>query len=83
MKQKTVRANEYTITTKGNYVKVFINGILHLSVLYNKVLGMQTWINSTGWYCIEIYTENKDIMCECDSVEKWSSVIKLLNNTIK
>ncbi len=78
MKKKTT----YSITTTGNYVKVFINGILHLSFKYNEFIGLQAWKTSTDWYCLEIYTESKDILCEYDSLAKWTSIINLLNTAI-
>jgi hypothetical protein len=75
----------YTITTKGNYVKIFINGLLHFSIKYNDIISIQTWIMSNGWYCIEYYVKGKEesILSEYDDFEKWSAIVKLLNENIK
>lgn len=75
--------NKYTISTKGNFIKIFISGILHFSINQKELLSIQSWINGNDWYCIEIYTEHREILLEYDDFKKWTSIINLLNNAIQ
>lgn len=74
---------KYAITTDGNYYKVFINNMLHFSISCYGILGIQTWVKGSGWFCIEIYMKEKNMLLEYDSFDKWKAVINLLNQNIK
>jgi hypothetical protein len=73
--------NIYTATTKGKFLKIFINDIIHLSISYRDIISIHSWIMNKDWYCIEFYILGKEerILCEYDSIKKWKSVLCLLD----
>jgi hypothetical protein len=82
---KIAKKNKYSITSTGNFIKIYINDVLHISIKYNDIASIQTWKMSNGWYCIEYYLNGLDepILSEYDNIDKWKSIIKLLDETIK
>lgn len=73
---------KYKITTNGSFLKVFINNLLHICVVQKDIIGIQSWLEGSNWYVIEIYTTNKTIKCEYDDYEKWSKILNLLNQNL-
>lgn len=73
---------KYAITTKGGFLKIFINGILHIAIEQNKLIGVQSWKMGSGFYIIRFYTPTRKITCEYDSYEKWEKILGLLNQNL-
>lgn len=74
----------YSSVIKGNCVKIYIGGIMHLCYPQGSLMGIQTYIKNVKWYCIDIYLiNNTTILCEYDESEKWTEIIKLLDDSIK
>lgn len=73
---------KFSITTKGAYLKIFIDGVVHVCIEQKKIVGFQSWKSGNGWYCIEFYTSKKSILLEYDNIAKWKSILDLLNKTI-
>lgn len=70
-----------SIQIKDNNIKIFIDGILHLSIKHDELIGFQSWIlgDDEKIYCIEYYTKSKDILTEYNNFEKWKSILGLLD----
>lgn len=73
---------KYSIDTSGDYLRVMINGLVHVCVKQDDMVGFRSWVERKGWYCIEFYTKHQVIKTEYDSFDKWSSILKLLNETL-
>jgi hypothetical protein len=72
--------NKYDLKIEKNALKIYINDILHISIKRSSILGYQSWINApAGMYFIEYTTDGREILTEYDDVEKWKSILKLLN----
>jgi hypothetical protein len=73
--------NEYSISVEDNQVKIYINGLIHLMLKKDRLLGFDSWIleNASFKYCIEFYLQGGTILLEYDTQEKWAAVLKLLD----
>lgn len=73
---------KYKLTTKGGFLKIFINEILHIAIKQVDIMGVQSWKEGSGYYVIRFYTKNRKITCEYDDIEKWSKILGLLNQNL-
>ncbi len=74
--------NKYSLIIDKKQIKIFINDILHLSIMQNELISIQSWIigyNSDRKYCIEYTTKTQVINSEYDNIKKWKSILNLLN----
>lgn len=73
-----------TVRVKENVLKVYIEFVLHLRVLYSDIKGVQSWQDSNGFYYIEFYVEgsNQLVELEYDDKEKWKQILKLLDEVL-
>ena len=80
--QNSRTAQNITCEADPEDIRIFINGILHIFIRRSELVCLQSWyINK--WCCkIEIYTTSRDIMFEYNSVEKWKTILNLLNENI-
>lgn len=65
--------------SNGTTLKVYIGGLLHLSIPKGRYIAMQSWIERPDWCVIEIYLEGLTLMCEYTSIEKWRETLKILD----
>lgn len=63
-------------------VCILINGIPHLKFLKRKYIGLQSWYESKNDFRIEIYLEGTIINTEYNSLEKWKTVLEIINAQI-
>ncbi len=77
------RDNLYKITAKGNFIKVYINDILHICIPHKKKILIQTWITNETWYSIQIEVAGQKDLYEYDDFNKFKSIITLLDSVIK
>lgn len=75
-----------SLKIENNEVKIYVNGILHLAIKHNKLRGIQSWKDSKWWriwrpkfYSIEYTVGEITIISEYDSIEKWISILNLLD----
>lgn len=73
---------KYEIDASGNFIRIYINGVLHLMFKQDEFLGLESWIASTNLFYLEIYLRGLTIKCEYDSIEKWKSIIALIEKTL-
>ncbi len=69
---------EITIDFKKGKLRIYINGILHLSI-HHPNYQIQSWKEAKDWYIIVFYTEMGEIQCEYDDVEKWKQILRLVD----
>jgi len=60
-------------------VCVLINGIPHLKFIKKKYIGLQAWYESKNDFKIEIYLEGAIITTEYNSLEKWKTILNIIN----
>lgn len=72
----------YDIEIENLWVKIYINGYLHLLFKQDKLLGLQSYKKETNLYCIELTFATNIITTEYDSPERWSQILKLLDENI-
>lgn len=66
--------SEVSIKVKWCSIKIYINNILHLEILKNEIVAVQSWVND-GKYIIEYSLTNRDIKTEYYSRETWESIL--------
>jgi len=74
--------HKITATCTGRYLKIFINGLLHVSVTLYDFYGIQATVESNNWFTIKIYSK-KNILLEYDNKELWSEILKLINENVR
>lgn len=74
---------EVELTIKENKIKIFINGIIHVCIKADEFVAFQSWREDyNGMFYIEFYTHKQDFFCEYDCIDKWKTILKLLNEKI-
>lgn len=66
-------------------IKIYINGLLHLSINRNELLGIQSWLKGTKrrMYYIEFTMRTREILSNYDSRATWAEILKLLDQVIQ
>lgn len=72
-----------TSTCEQDYLRVYFNGVMHLSLYIGGLVGVQSYVESASWYCIE-YTFEKGAMIrsQYDNKEVWSEVLKQIGEYV-
>jgi hypothetical protein len=73
---------KYEIVNEYPYTKIFINEFLHLKFVTRKLIGVQSWKETENLFCIELYLEGGNILCEYDEQSKWVSILELLEKEL-
>ena len=68
----------YHAVSKGAWLKLYIDGHLHLCLRHGDLLGFQSWV-SENFYCIEFYMADTTVLAEYDKREKWQQILDLLD----
>lgn len=80
----TITSNKDALLS--NYLKIYINGILHLAINRQKLDNIQTWKNDTNdqsVYYLELFYKNGTrVMAEYNNIEKFQSIIKLIDDNL-
>ncbi len=64
------------------FIKVYVNGLLHVMVKRNEFVGISSWSDGNSKYSIEYHTNQTSILTEFDSRENWERVLVVLNENI-
>ena len=70
------------IKTAHERVKIYFDGLLHLSIDITDGLSIQSWQEDWGMYYIEYYTKNVVIMTHYSRREHWEELLKQLDEII-
>lgn len=73
---------EFKLEEINDWIKVYINGTLHLFLNKKKLSGFQSWKFGKKEWCIEFSYPNSTIFCAYDDEEKWKSILALLDKNL-
>jgi hypothetical protein len=72
-----------TLTHTIKDLRIYIDGILHVHLLSDKYVGLQSWIDGGAKYCIELtVSEGKNIKMEYENKQTWVAILKLLDENM-
>lgn len=79
------KLTQYTITTTGNYIKIYIRGILHLQLPNDEPIVIQAWVKNEQSFMIEYRTRSgtKLTHSEYNQSKKWKAILALLDSQLK
>lgn len=64
-------------------LRIYINGILHIQLKLQDLIGFQSWIHGEREYYIEYYFQgNNKITTAYGEKDKWVAILKLLEDNI-
>lgn len=63
-------------------VRIYINGSLHIMFKQDELISIQSWVESTNLFFIEIQLKGATMKCEYDSAERWTKILNLLDETL-
>lgn len=70
----------------SNYIKIYINDILHLAIKRKELIEVQTWKNDTNqqsvYYLECSYKNGHKVMAEYNDYEKFKKIIQLIDNNL-
>lgn len=70
----------------SNYLKIYINGILHLAINRERLDNLQSWKNDTNdqsvYYLELFYTNGTRVMAEYNDIEKFTRIMKIIDDNI-
>ncbi len=74
---------KFSLKLANKSIKIYIDGLLHLSIKQSELLSIQSWVNGNGenrQYHI-MYTLKNGVEVESDYNDriKWESILKLLD----
>ena len=78
----TTKKQKVTCSSTGNNLKIFINGLLHLSVNIYEIRGLKSEIQSPHWFTISYYVKETEIECQYGNKQIWTDILTLLNEHI-
>ena len=71
---------QVTLERRHKSFCIRIDGLLHLSFDYSRLLGIQSWINErNGSFHIELTLRGGTIECDYDNFELFKRVLELLD----
>jgi hypothetical protein len=70
----------------SNYIKIYINDILHLAIKRKELVNVQTWKNDTNGqsvFTIELsYKDGAKVITEYNDVEKFTKIVKCIDDNL-
>jgi len=69
---------EITGHTDKGWLKIYINGLLHIALPIKKINGVQAWADH-GWFVIECHSESSVVVMEYNTIEKWRKILEIIN----
>ncbi len=70
------------VETGHYYFKVLIDELPHIVIDASDFKGFHSWRDSDTLCCIEFITKTNKIKVEYDSIDKWRTVLKALNENL-
>jgi hypothetical protein len=72
-----------TSTSNTDYIRIFINNTLHVYILKENLLAINSFNNAENDYSIQInFKSNNTIFLQYDNKQKWVAVLKELNSKL-
>ncbi len=81
MRNKKMTKLKFTAKTDDNHFKVYINGLIHLCIKTDDIIGIQSWMepDETSRYYIKFYTKTANVVCKYNDLFKWKSMLQLID----
>lgn len=75
---------EVSLQVTATYIKIYINGIIHIQLPYFKEIVLQSWKQGKNWYCICFYDKEGNELTESWYKERevWEQILKLWDENI-
>jgi len=70
------------VKLKGDVFTIHIDSLPHLYIC-EPLISFQAWIHQDKFYLIEYKTKNQTITTEYDCFNKWSTILKKLDECLK
>lgn len=70
---------QITVSTGIYKHRILINGIAHLSINIDELVGIQSYHDELNKFTIEYYLKTRTIKCEYDREDTWKEILKLLH----
>lgn len=67
------------VKIKYSHLKIYIDGILHLSVKVEEIVGIQSYLTGKERYHIDITTKTSCIECMYTRKDIWTSILKQID----
>lgn len=71
-----------TTTCEQDYLRVYFDETLHLSIYIGDLAGIQAWHESSSWYCITYYCKSRAIPTQYSSRELWQEILKQIEEFV-
>lgn len=71
-----------TSTSNTDDIKVFINHTLHIYILKENLVGLNSFKNAENDYSIQIHFKTNTILLQYDNKELWMKVLGELNERL-
>jgi hypothetical protein len=71
---------EVNVETTYETIRIYVNELIHVLIKRDEFVGIQSWGDGGGKWCIAFYTKTGIITTEQDSREKWESILRALKN---
>ena len=69
----------FTHEFKYPYQFIHIDSFLHLKFVKREFIGLQSYVENSTLFCIELnFKNNTIILLEYDDFEKWGQILKIL-----
>lgn len=71
------------VTHHEDYLKIYFNEIPHLSIYTGDLVGVQFWVESECWYCIEYtFKDRAKIRSQYSSKELWIEIANKIDEHV-
>ena len=77
---RTPKKSDIAVKMTFNRLTIHVYGLLHLAV-NGEIIGIQSWRESTGKYCIEYTTSAAEFLTEYDSRDMWKAILVALGTS--
>lgn len=71
-----------TYDTRSEFIKIFIDDILHLAIRTSDVKTIRSWTNGESLCGIDMYFTGSVSKVEYNSTEKWGEVLRIINENL-
>ncbi len=71
-----------TSTSNTDDIRIFINNTLHVYILKENLLAINSFNNAENDYSIQIHFKSNTILLQYDNKQKWVAVLKELNSKL-
>jgi hypothetical protein len=82
MAKKTIIENTYKVTLQDGALKIYINGLIHMSLKQEELIGFKSWFENSRakrQYYIEYSLRESTMLLEYNCFERWKFLLTELD----